>query len=142
MYAVSEKMRDRAQEDCQSALSMYGVWGDGSWKERPGFRTLPAEQQTILDQGIVGLLFVSARLEFEKAEADANRPRSWESDPAKRAESYRRAIDTLWKIETHHGAVPSLSWWIAASWRGLGEKEKAEAADARAKANLPRTALD
>ncbi|NQT37337.1 MAG: protein kinase, partial [Planctomycetes bacterium] len=134
MYAVSEAVRDRAGEDCQTALGLFGVWEEGSWKDRPEYRNLPAEQQAVLDEGIVELLFVWARLEIQRAEE--------QKDPAQGAESYRRAIDALAKIETHHRAVPSLSRWIAASWRGLGENEKAEAADARADANPPRTALD
>ncbi len=134
MYGVSWAMRDRAREDCMNALDMYKVLEEGSWKDRPEYRHLSAKQQSTLDDGVVEILFVWARLEIERAKQRQN--------PAVQSQGYHRAIDALGKLETFHRPVASLSRWIAESWRGLGQEEKAQQADARASANPPVAALD
>ncbi len=133
MYAVDRTILDQAQGHCRSALDLYQVMASDSWKQPRDFQDLSPERQASLEEGLVELLFVSARLEIDESDGQTS---------AELQAAHRRAVDAFSKIQSIHKPIPAVYLWIAESWEALGEKTAAAQARAQAEALRPATAMD
>jgi tetratricopeptide (TPR) repeat protein len=133
MYALDRAILDRAQEHCRTALDLFAVFQADSWKSQADFENLDTEHQALLDEGAVELLFVWARLEMGKSDAQP---------AAERAAGHRRAIDALGKIESFHPNIPAVALWLADCWEAIGDQRAAAEARARAESLRPTSAAD
>jgi tetratricopeptide (TPR) repeat protein len=133
MYALDRTILDQAQTHCRTALDLFGVFAAEPWESQAAFENLDAASQSLLDEGAVELLFVWARLEMGKSE----------SQPAAvRDAGYRRAIETLGKVEKSHPSITALALWTADCWEAIGDQTAAAEARARAKSQQPTSATD
>ena len=133
MYAVDRTILDQAQEHCRAALDLYQAMESDSWKQQRGFQDLSPERQATLEEGVVELLFVWARLEIGKSDAQPS---------AELQAGYRRAADAFSRIQTFQKPIPALYLWIADAWEAPGNKQAAAEARAKAEALRPATAMD
>jgi tetratricopeptide (TPR) repeat protein len=156
MYYVDDATRSRARENCRAALKLYEVMESGVWKEHSAYQDLSARHRKALEEDIVELLFVLARLQVREnvlhpvprsASYRFRRyywviPQKATLDPAEREAAHRRAIQALLRIETFHRPIPGAYLWMAELWRALGKEDLAKKADEQAKAPSPATGLE
>ena len=133
MYAVDRDILDQAQAHCRAALDLFGVFETESWRSQAAFELLDTGQQKMLDEGAVELLFIWARLEMGKSDAQSTNERT---------AGYRRAIEVLRKIEKSHASIRAVALWVADCWEALGEQQAAAEARARAESLRPASATD
>ena len=133
MYALDRDLLDQAREHCRSALDLFGVFQTDAWKSQGDFMHLDTEHQAMLDEGAVELLFIWARLEMGKSDAQS---------AADRAAGHRRASEVLGKIEKSHPSIPAVALWMADCWEALGEQQAAAEARTRAESVRPTSATD
>ena len=133
MYALDRDILDQAQEHCRTALDLFGVFQADPWKSQADFENLDTERQAMLDEGAVELLFIWARLEMGKSDAQP---------AAERAAGHRRAIEALGKIESFHPPIPAVALWMADCWEAIGDQQAAAEARARAESLRPTSATD
>ena len=69
MYALDRDILDQAQTHCRAALDLFGVFEAEPWKSQADFENLDTARQALLDEGAVELLFIWARLEMGKSDA-------------------------------------------------------------------------
>ena len=133
MYAVNPVILDEAQSHCRTALNLYAAMESDSWTQQRSFQDLSPARQVTLEEGVVELLFVWARLEIGRSD----------KQPAAELQAgHRRAVDALSRIQTFQKPIPAVFLWMADSWDTVGEKNAATQARANAEAVGPSTAMD
>ena len=133
MYAVDRTILDQAQSHCRTALDLYEALQSNSWKQQWGFQDLSPERQATLEEGVVELLFIWARLEIGKSDGQTT---------AELQAGHRRAVDAFSRIQTFQKPISALYLWIADCWEAAGDKKAAAEARAKAEATQPTTAMD
>jgi tetratricopeptide (TPR) repeat protein len=133
MYALDRDILDQAQEHARTALDLFGVFGTEPWKSQADFEHLDPARQAMLDEGAVELLFVWARLEMGKSDAQP---------AAERNAGYRRAIEALGKVAKSRPSITAVALWTADCWEAIGDTQASAEARVRAESLQPTAATD
>ena len=113
------------------ALSLYRVMDADPWEPPKAFRELPESLRAEAHEGIVELLFLTARMEIKTTYIAEDRK-----------EAHRRNLDLLGRIEAIQEPSSATSSWMAWNWEALGDRDRAQREARRAEGLGSRTALE
>jgi len=120
-----------ALEQGRVALSLYRVTDADPWEPPKAFHDLPASRQVEAREGILELLFLTARMEIKSTYSRKDRE-----------QAHRHNLDALGRIEAIQGPSSATSAWMAWNWEALGDRDRARQEDRRAEGLGSQTALE